>query len=159
MFLARRSLDSQIALELTAESFAVAFAQRRQFRGQTEAEAAAWLYQIARNLLAQHYRKGMVRRRALGRLGMTTPAYSEDDLERVEQLAGLHALRREVREHFEQLPAKQRAAVSLRVLDELPYPEIAERLGISEPTARARVSRGLRTLRDLLARTQHEGQR
>jgi RNA polymerase sigma-70 factor (ECF subfamily) len=36
--------------------------------------------------------------------------------------------------------------VRLRVVDELGYAAIASRLGISEQTARARVSRGLRAL-------------
>jgi DNA-directed RNA polymerase specialized sigma24 family protein len=36
--------------------------------------------------------------------------------------------------------------VRLRVVDELDYPTVADRLGISEQAARARVSRGLRVL-------------
>jgi RNA polymerase sigma-70 factor (ECF subfamily) len=36
--------------------------------------------------------------------------------------------------------------VRLRVVDELPYPDVAARLGISEQAARARVSRALRAL-------------
>jgi RNA polymerase sigma-70 factor (ECF subfamily) len=39
------------------------------------------------------------------------------------------------------------------VLDELPYPQIAERLGVSEQTVRARVSRGLRALAAALDRS------
>jgi RNA polymerase sigma-70 factor (ECF subfamily) len=38
----------------------------------------------------------------------------------------------------------------MRIVDELPYEEIAEELGISEQTVRARVSRGLRALADAL---------
>jgi DNA-directed RNA polymerase specialized sigma24 family protein len=34
----------------------------------------------------------------------------------------------------------------MRVVDELPYATVASRLAISEPAARARVSRGLRAL-------------
>jgi RNA polymerase sigma-70 factor (ECF subfamily) len=45
------------------------------------------------------------------------------------------------------LPQDQREAVRLRVLDERTYAEISQRLGVSEQTARARVSRGLRALR------------
>ena len=39
----------------------------------------------------------------------------------------------------------------MRVVDDLPYEEVARRLGVSEPTARARVSRGLRALQGALA--------
>jgi DNA-directed RNA polymerase specialized sigma24 family protein len=38
----------------------------------------------------------------------------------------------------------------LRVIDGYGYDEIAGALGVSEQTVRARVSRGLRALRDLL---------
>ena len=45
----------------------------------------------------------------------------------------------------------------LRVVDELGYPAIATRLGISEQAARARVSRGLRALAGALDHHQAEG--
>lgn len=44
------------------------------------------------------------------------------------------------------LSRRNREALELKVCDELSYPEVAERLGISQQTARARVSRGLRAL-------------
>ena len=40
----------------------------------------------------------------------------------------------------------QREALRLRVVCELEYATVAQRLGVSEATARARVSRGLRRL-------------
>ena len=42
----------------------------------------------------------------------------------------------------------QREALELRIVKELPYPEVAIALGVSEQTARARVSRALRALRE-----------
>jgi RNA polymerase sigma-70 factor (ECF subfamily) len=54
---------------------------------------------------------------------------------------------------FSDLSGDQREALRLRVIDELPYPEIAESLGVSEQTARARVSRGLRRLADAVEMT------
>lgn len=48
---------------------------------------------------------------------------------------------------LERLPAAQRRAVELRVLDELAYEEIGERLACSPLAARIRVSRGLAALR------------
>ena len=43
-----------------------------------------------------------------------------------------------------------REAITLRVVDELSYPEVAARLEISEQTARMRVSRGLRALGNVM---------
>ncbi|MBA2636697.1 MAG: RNA polymerase sigma factor [Solirubrobacterales bacterium] len=83
-------------------------------------------------------------------LGIDVPAFEPDDLARIVELAGLDGLRASVAAELEALPASQREAVRLRVVEELPYPEIADRLAVTEPTARARVSRGLRVLRAAL---------
>ena len=45
------------------------------------------------------------------------------------------------------LPPKQRAAVTLRYLGDLPYAEIADVMAISEPAARQNVRAGLTSLR------------
>ena len=52
VFIARRTLDAELALDLTAETFAHAFRGRRSFRGSTEMEERAWLYAIARRQIA-----------------------------------------------------------------------------------------------------------
>jgi RNA polymerase sigma-70 factor (ECF subfamily) len=41
-FFAHRILDADVALDLTAETFAQAFAARPSFRGDTDDEARAW---------------------------------------------------------------------------------------------------------------------
>ena len=65
---------------------------------------------------------------------------------RIEELAALGELRSAVQGALAELGPEQREAVRLRVVDELGYPAVAARLGVSEQTARARVSRGLRAL-------------
>ena len=52
------------------------------------------------------------------------------------------------------LPEEQRRAVELRVVDEHGYDDVAGVLGVSEQTARARVSRGLRALVAALQRAE-----
>jgi DNA-directed RNA polymerase specialized sigma24 family protein len=50
-FVARRTLQADVAMDLVAETFAQAFAHRGQFRGDGEQEALAWVYpEIARAL-------------------------------------------------------------------------------------------------------------
>ncbi len=146
VFLARRCLDPEVAVDLMAESFAQAYAGRRRFRGTTEAEAAGWVFAIARHQLAGYFKRGRAERRAVERLGIQIPPVEPDDLARIEDLAGLAALRDEVSHQFGELSADQREAMRLRLIDELPYPDVARRLSVSEQTARARVSRGLRRL-------------
>jgi RNA polymerase sigma-70 factor (ECF subfamily) len=142
-FFARRTFDPQAASELMAETFAAAVADRKQFRGES---AEGWLYGIARHQLTGWYRKAAVERKALKRLGLEPPHLTDVEYERVEDLAGLHALRTRVGELLEALPAESRDALRLRIVEERSYPEVAATLGIAEPAARARVSRALRGL-------------
>jgi len=148
-FFVRRTFDVEVARDLTAETFAEAFEHRKRFRGRTDAEAAAWLYGIARHQLGRYVRKGIVRRKAVERLGIDLPAVSEDDHQRIVELAGLADLRETIAEAFSTLPLAQREALRLRVIDEHAYPDVAAALGVSEQTARARVSRALRRISDL----------
>ncbi|CAA9554295.1 MAG: hypothetical protein AVDCRST_MAG79-2939 [uncultured Thermoleophilia bacterium] len=150
IFLARRTYDPETALDLTAETFARAYAGRRRFRGTSHDELAAWLFAIARHVLARFLRRGVAERRALTRLGIEVPSLEPDDLARVVELAGLADLRLAAAQGFSMLSAKEREAVRLRVVEELPYGDVARRLDISVPTARARVSRGLRALAGVL---------
>ncbi len=150
VFFARRTFDVEVARDLTAETFAEALRTRSRFRGTSAEEAGGWLYGIARHKLSRFVRRGVAERRSLDRLGVRVPEITPDEHARVVELAGLADLRSVVAQEFRRLSAEQQAAVQLRVVDELSYGEVAERLHISEPTARARVSRGLRQLASAL---------
>jgi len=146
LFLTRQTYDPETALDLTAETFAQAFAGRKRFRGSTDDELAAWLFAIARNLLARFLRRGVVERRALSRMAIEVPTVEPAEITRILELSGLAEIRTAVARELRTLSEEQREALQLRVVDELPYGEVARRLNIPEQTARARVSRGLRTL-------------
>ena len=81
--------------------------------------------------------------RARRRLGLPSDLASEDGYAVVEDrlsprvaLAGA----------LEALPEHEREALELRVVDELPYSDVASRLGVRPAAARLRVSRALRRL-------------
>lgn len=145
-FLARRTFDAEVAVDLTAETFARACEGRRRFRGSSSQEIEAWLYAIARNVLADFARRGRVERTALRKMGVERPGVDDAEIARVEDLAGFAALRLRVAGELDRLTGTQRRAVELRVLEERSYEEMAAELGISEQAARANVSRGLRAL-------------
>lgn len=145
-FLTRRALDPDVARDLTAETFAVALQRRHQFRGQTDAEAEAWLFAIARTQLLGYWRRGTAERRALALLGGDRAAGELPELERIEELAALRQLRRDVRRAVDGLKPDQAYAVQQRVVCERGYEELAAELGVSQDVVRARVSRGLRAL-------------
>jgi RNA polymerase sigma factor (sigma-70 family) len=69
-----------------------------------------------------------------------------ESLERIEALVDLAPIRQAVREAMATLPKKTREAVYLRVGLDLPYKEVASRLGCSEGATRTRVTRGLSRL-------------
>jgi RNA polymerase sigma factor (sigma-70 family) len=150
LFLARRTADPQIALDLWAETFAQAAVGQRRFRGSHDDEVAGWLYGIARRQLAMYYRRGRCERRALDRLKLERPPADAGVLADIERRAGLVALRAELAAALTQLSPGVRGAIQMRVVEERAYPDVAKRLGISEQAARARVSRGLVALGDLL---------
>jgi RNA polymerase sigma-70 factor (ECF subfamily) len=146
VFFARRTLDAEAALDLTAETFAQAYLGWQGLRGDSSEERQAWLYTIARRRLSRYLRRGQVERRALRRLGIQTPLAHEDDLALIEERAGLAQLRAALSGELVRMSVPQRRALDLRIVQERPYAEVARDLGISELAARARVSRGLRAL-------------
>lgn len=148
VFFIRRVFEAESAMGLTAETFAQAFVARRRFRGKSKPELEAWLFAIARAQLSHYMRRGQAERRAMRRLGIERPALVDEDIERLERLAGTEQLRTLVAESLAELDERQREALRLRVVDDVAYSDIAARLGISEQTARARVSRALRALAD-----------
>jgi RNA polymerase sigma factor (sigma-70 family) len=153
MFLTRRTLDGEVALELTAETFAQAWLGWPRVRTDSREEMRAWLFTIARRQLGRYLRRGQAQQSALRRLGLSTPVAHEDDLAAIEEAAGVESVRADLAVELQQLSADQRDALQLRVIEEMPYDEVAGRLGISEPTARARVSRALRSMQRSLAVT------
>ncbi|HWK26434.1 MAG TPA: sigma-70 family RNA polymerase sigma factor [Solirubrobacter sp.] len=145
-YCARRVLDPETAVDLCAETFAQAFRGRRGFRGSSREEARAWLLTIARRQIARYLKKGELDRRARDAIGLQTPRLTDGEAEEIERRAGLAPLRAALAEELQRLGGDQREALRLRVVEERPYPEVAHALGITEATARARVSRGLRAL-------------
>ncbi|MEV4420827.1 sigma-70 family RNA polymerase sigma factor [Patulibacter sp. NPDC049589] len=146
-YLARRTFEPETAVDLVAETFARAVADRRRFRGRTDEELVGWIYAIARNQLTDYLRRGRVEREAMVRLGMQRRSLPDADFDRIEQLIDLQGVRDEVAAALDELTEPQRHVLRLRVLEEQSYVELAARLGTSEQTARARVSRALRALR------------
>lgn len=146
VFIARRTLDVHVAGDLTAETFALALGAWGRLRGRAVEEARAWVLTVARRQVARYFRRARVERRAIQRLGIRVPTLHEDDVAAITERAGLAELRGSLAVELARLSAEQREALRLRVVEERSYEEVAQRLGITEQAARARVSRGLRAL-------------
>ncbi len=147
----RRSGDRDAAYDLTAETFAQAWLSRLRFRDRAGGSAKPWLFAIARNVLVSSVRRKTLERSACERLGLAEllDRAEESSVPDESWLDGLD-------EAFADLPASQRDAIRLRVVEELPYREVAMLLGTSTQAARVRVHRGLADLRSRLGNRSEE---
>jgi RNA polymerase sigma-70 factor (ECF subfamily) len=134
--------SSELAADLTAETFAAALESIGGYRREL-GEPRAWLFGIARHVLARSLARGRVENRARAALALPVLALDDEAIERIEAISAngpIAAL-------LDALPPDVRAAVEGRVVDEREYPELAERLECSESVVRKRVSRGLARMR------------
>jgi RNA polymerase sigma factor (sigma-70 family) len=138
----RRRLE-WAASDLTAEAFAQAWLSRRSFRDEADGSALPWLLGIARNVARESARRNEVEKRARRRLGLPTDLASEDGYTAVEERLSPRAA---LADALDSLPEHEREALELRIVEELPYEDVASRLGVRPAAARLRVSRALRRL-------------
>ena len=140
-FIRRRVSDDHVADDLLQETFVRV---HRNIGTLQEADRlAAWVYQIARNVIHDHHRKATNSAVALAETG------SADDCDdRVNQLRcrGAGWLDEMVRS----LPDGYREAVQLAEIEGLSQQEVADRLGLSLSGAKSRIQRGRGMLKSVL---------
>jgi RNA polymerase sigma factor (sigma-70 family) len=142
----RHTGSDSAALDLTAETFAQAWHSLRRFRDLADGSGAPWLFGIARNLLRQYHKHARIETAARQRLGLPVAFAESEEYERVDDRVAAAAMAPALAVAVDGLPLEQKQALELRVVDQLPYEEVAGRLGCSENAARLRVSRALRAL-------------
>jgi RNA polymerase sigma factor (sigma-70 family) len=131
------------AADLTAETFAQAWLARRRFKDERDGSVLPWLLGISRNVLRESARRDQVETQARRKLGLPLDLAAEDGYGDVEERL---SPRQALLDALDDLPEHERQALELRIVEELPYPEVAERLAIRPAAARLRVSRALRRL-------------
>ena len=122
--------DPVMADEITSDTFVSAWLARERIR---QATVKGYLLAIARNLYRDLQRRQ--KRHAELDEDMTDNRISAQS--HMEQTAEVRA----VLAALQQLPELDRTALLMRALDELPYEEIAETLGIPVVTAKVKVYR------------------
>lgn len=142
-FIHRLVGDRHLAEELFQETFLAVWTKRAQY--QPPRPFRPWLYTIALNRCRAHLRAAKPSPVALDESGISEPdALPEAGMTQRETAA-------QVLQAVLRLPPQQRAVVSLRVWEELPYAKIAEMLELSEPTVRSHMHHALAALRRDLA--------
>lgn len=134
--------DAGVAEDLTLETFWRVYRARGSFEPAND--FGGWAYRIATNLALSHVR----------RHGWDKLQPSPSDLAEAASPNRDPALEREqqetIRRAFARLPAKLQVAAMLALVEDVPYEEIAERLGIPSGTVKSRVFRAVRLLRKQL---------
>lgn len=132
--------NRETAEELTIETFWRMYRARARF-DLTKGRCEGWLRRIATNVALDHLRRTSPE----VELAEDPPDAGKPDL--VHQ----RELRRSIVEAVSRLSPKLRATVLLALVEEEPYENIAQALGISVNAVKVRVFRGVRILRKGLA--------
>lgn len=100
----------------------------------------SWAHRVAYNLASSHFRRRSAERRANQRHGVDGEGHPGPDVAAVLT----------VRDALRHLPERQRCAVVLRYLADLPVADVAAEMGITPGSVKVMTSRGLAGLREQL---------
>jgi RNA polymerase sigma-70 factor (ECF subfamily) len=138
-----RTGDPQTAEDLTAEVFLKMVEAIPNYRIEAT-PFKAWLFQIARNLAIDHFRRSSAHPVTPIHENMDTPDAD------VEGALDFHLSSRGLAEAFMQIEDGQRDVLLMRFIEEMPIAEAARALHKTEDAVKALQRRGLNALRQLL---------
>lgn len=132
--------NPSVAEELTVDAFWRIY--RAHARFDARRSFGAWARRIATNLALEHLKRHRVELE-LDPSRVPEPQTSPDAVEMLQQ----RELQQRIGAAFNRLSPKLRAAATLALVEEQPYDEIADALGVSVGTVKSRVFRAVRHLR------------
>ncbi len=139
----QRRVGGDLADELAAETFLIAFDKRARY-DVSRPNARPWLFGIATNLLHRHHRHELRQLRAYAR-SAADPIL--DAFDGVEARVDASSVRRELVDALTRVPAEELDALLLFAWADFSYTEIAEALEIPIGTVRSRLSRARNRMR------------
>jgi RNA polymerase sigma-70 factor (ECF subfamily) len=143
-FVRVRIRDDSLAEDITAEVFLSALRHIKGYRDQGR-PFSCWLYRIAVNAIASHYRSQRSPLSLDDQLGLVSPL--PDPLDEVVDRERLRTIWQAV----DALPAQQRAAMILKFSEDMTMEEIGAVLGKSPAAAKLLIYRAMQRLRRELA--------
>jgi RNA polymerase sigma factor (sigma-70 family) len=143
-YLRRQNLAREDAEDILLEVF-LAASERNNLAGLAAGEQLAWLRQVTRHKLADHFRRA--NRRVMVDLDLVAETLYADDAQAPEQVALQRESERHLRAAISRLPAAQQQVLRLHFGEGLRCVEIARLLGKGESAVRMALSRALNLLR------------
>jgi RNA polymerase sigma-70 factor, ECF subfamily len=147
-FVVRRTHDPHRAADLTAEVFLAAIESADGYRS-SRGTPLAWLYGVARNVMAADRRRQGRELDAAYRIGGRR-LVDQDDIARMEDRIDAEAQAGELYLALDRLSDAERAVLELVSVDGLSVRDAARALGIRPVTARVRLHRARRRLQEQL---------
>jgi RNA polymerase sigma-70 factor (ECF subfamily) len=144
-FVARRVDDPHRAADLTSEIFLAALTAAPGYRAD-RGSPRAWLFGIARNVIAHDHRRQRRRLELVQRI-QGHRLLDEDAIGRIEERLAAEGEARSLLRALASLPERSRAVVELVDIDGLAVDEAAGVLGIRPGTARVRLHRARARIR------------
>lgn len=143
-FIARRVDDPELAADLTAEVFLAAHKSAATYRG--DGAPRAWLFGVARIVVASELRRGSRERQAVRRIEGRR-LLASDDIARTQERIDAEAQARPLYAALGRLPDGEQAVLELVALDGLSVSDAAAALRIRTGTARVRLHRARKALK------------
>ncbi len=148
-FVARRVADPHLVADLTAEVFLAVIRSAHTYRAE-RGSVVGWLYGVAHNVVSAERRRRAREHRAHERVAGRRELTGED-VARIEDRIDAEAHARALGAAMDRLSGGERAVLELVVLDGLTVKDAAHALGVAPVTARVRLHRAKRALREHLA--------
>jgi len=136
--------DEDAAADATQDAFVKAMRALDRFRG--DSSFRTWIVAIAINEVRGQMRRAKRRREEPIESVPELASKERDPLQRVAQSDQVGRIRIALNE----LPEKQRLAVSLRIFDGMSFKEVGQAIASSEGAARVNYHHGLKRLREIL---------
>lgn len=145
VFVARRVLEAETAIALTAETFAQAVLDADRFPDNRQ-EARDRIYAIARDRIGRFLTSDTVETSALRALGLSVPILDDGELRRLEEDSGITTLIARAHAHLDLVDDPERAVLSRFLSHQRSRLRLATEMDLDEGTVRLLISRGLRRI-------------
>lgn len=141
-YVLRQVRDRSVADDIVQEIFLKVYAHIDQLHDAVKLDG--WLFQIARNAIADYFRQQSRAGRGIPESSVIEPSSSPEETNLTQQLAQW------LPTAIDFLPDVYRDALYLTEIEGLSQKEVAERLGLSYSGAKSRVQRGREKLKEIV---------